>query len=256
MNSLKKLIKSALSHFGYEIIGTERLEQAFKAERDFADLNATLDSSEEFQKLFPAQLRQDLFVLVETGFKRGGVFIDVGAADGIWSSNTYYLESRMGWEGVLVEPAAAWHDSLTKNRTSPVDTRCAWSKTGEQVIFNMPPSPSLSTIDQFSDADHWGSHRTGGEKPSLDTVSLVELIKEYKLPSKVDYLSIDTEGSEYEILAAFDFDNYDIGIITCEHNYTENREKIFHLLTSKGYERKWESFSKWDDWYVREPGRT
>jgi hypothetical protein len=75
--------------------------------------------------------------------------------------------------------------------------------------------------------------------------------KKYNAPKSVDYLSIDTEGSEYEILSAFDFRAYDIQIITCEHNFTPMREKLFKLLTEQGYQRKFTQFSRWDDWYVR-----
>ena len=63
------------------------------------------------------------------------------------------------------------------------------------------------------------------------------LIK-YNAPKFIDYLSIDTEGSEYEILKNFDFKSYKFRVITCEHNYNENREKIYELLTENGYERR------------------
>jgi hypothetical protein len=66
----------------------------------------------------------------------------------------------------------------------------------------------------------------------------------------IDYLSIDTEGSEYEILANFDFSKHRFRVITCEHNYTQERDKIHTLLTEKGYLRKFEDVSQFDDWYV------
>ncbi|MBK7635080.1 MAG: FkbM family methyltransferase [Saprospiraceae bacterium] len=53
----------------------------------------------------------------------------------------------------------------------------------------------------------------------------------------IDYLSIDTEGSEYDILSSFNFDRYTFGIITVEHNYTAYRDRIKDLLESKGYRR-------------------
>ena len=70
-------------------------------------------------------------------------------------------------------------------------------------------------------------------------------------PKEIDYLSIDTEGSELEILNAFDFSRYDTSIITVEHNYTENRKKIHSLLSRNGYERVFEQYSQFDDWYVK-----
>ena len=55
-------------------------------------------------------------------------------------------------------------------------------------------------------------------------------------PRFIDYLSLDTEGSEYEILKALDFDKYTIGLIDVEHNFVEpRRSQIKELLISKGY---------------------
>jgi hypothetical protein len=73
------------------------------------------------------------------------------------------------------------------------------------------------------------------KKYFVDTISLIDPLSEYGAPHEIDYLSIDTEGSEYEILEAFDFEKFHIKIITCEHNYTTNRENIYSLLAKNGY---------------------
>ena len=77
------------------------------------------------------------------------------------------------------------------------------------------------------------------------------ILDKYNAPEIIDYLSIDTEGSEFEILKNFDFGKYKFNVITCEHNFTPVREKIFKLLSENGYLRKYSDLSKWDDWYVR-----
>jgi hypothetical protein len=82
------------------------------------------------------------------------------------------------------------------------------------------------------------------------TISLNDLLQKHNAPAEIDYLSIDTEGSEFEILNAFDFSKHRVKVITCEHNYTEMREKIFKLLTENGYSRIYVEFSGFDDWYV------
>ena len=64
---------------------------------------------------------------------------------------------------------------------------------------------------------------------------------------RVDFASIDTEGSEFEILEAFDFKRYPFKVITCEHNFTPAREKIHGLLTAAGYVRKYEKVSDFQD---------
>lgn len=85
----------------------------------------------------------------------------------------------------------------------------------------------------------------------VKTISLNDLMAEHKAPDKPDYLSIDTEGSELEILQGFDFQRHPFKVITCEHNFTPAREKIHGLLTAAGYVRKYDKISDFDDWYVR-----
>ena len=67
----------------------------------------------------------------------------------------------------------------------------------------------------------------------------------------VDYISIDTEGSEYDILSAVDFDRWSFRVMTVEHNHEPQREQVFDLLTSKGYTRVCQDVSRFDDWYVK-----
>ena len=93
--------------------------------------------------------------------------------------------------------------------------------------------------------------RKKGKIYEVSTISLNDLLEKYKAPKDIDYLSIDTEGSEYEVLQNFDFEKYNIKIITCEHNYTEIRSKLFNLLTKKGYKRVHQELSKHDDWYIK-----
>ena len=64
------------------------------------------------------------------------------------------------------------------------------------------------------------------------------MLDKYNAPKKIDYLSIDTEGSEFDILKNFDFNKYEIKVITCEHNFTNSKEKIISFLTSIGYVQK------------------
>ena len=66
----------------------------------------------------------------------------------------------------------------------------------------------------------------------------------------MDFLSIDTEGSEFDILAAHDFTKFNFKVIACEHNYQRNREKIHDLLRDRGYTRVLMEVSQFDDWYV------
>ena len=199
-----------------------------------------------------SQLRQDLFVLSETKYKRGGYFVEFGATNGIDLSNTYMLETEFSWTGIRAEPANVCKRKLHENRPNAfIETLCVWKDSNSLLTFNETEYPEISTLDVFSGSDFHINTRQAGKKYEVQTISLNDLLRKYQAPKNIDYLSIDTEGSEYEILNAFDFSEYSIGIITVEHNNTAKREMIFALLTSQGYKRKYENISKFDDWYVK-----
>ena len=225
------------------------------------DESAKKDSNEEY-RFFNFVMRhidgtksqnfQDLWVAYETSNSRSGYFVEFGAADGIEHSNSYYLENALLWKGIISEPARSYYPQILRNRNCAVDSRCVWSISGEQLVFNETPIKVLSTIDHFSTSDHHESLRTDGDRYPVPTVSLKDLLQEHNAPRRIEYISVDTEGSEYEILSGFDFSRYDVRLMTVEHNYTPARDKIFELLTAKGFRRKFEQLSRWDDWYIRD----
>jgi FkbM family methyltransferase len=205
-----------------------------------------------------SQLNQDLFVLSELGFKRNGFYVEFGACDGLSFSNTFSLENEYGWSGILAEPARLFKESLIKNRPkSKLDFHCVWKESNKKILFNeVTDNCELSTINQFTDHDYevnpgLDKKRDIGFRYEVETISLLDLLDKHNAPKKIEYLSIDTEGSEFEILNTFDFDKYNIKIITCEHGFSSQRSKIFELLQSKGFQRRYEDYSKWDDWYIK-----
>jgi FkbM family methyltransferase len=199
-----------------------------------------------------SQNYQDLFVLSELNMKQDGFFVEFGATNGVDISNTFLLEEEFGWKGILAEPAQFWQEELRRNRPSAfLEYLCVWTDSNIQLLFNETENTDLSTLNSFSSLDSHKELRKIGKKYYVNTISLTDLLDKYSAPAHIDYLSIDTEGSEFDILKSFDFDRYSFGVITCEHNYTATREKIYKLLVSKGYTRKYENISRWDDWYVK-----
>lgn len=199
-----------------------------------------------------SQLRQDLFVLTECKNKRAGYFVEFGATNGISLSNSYLLETEFSWTGILAEPARVWEKELKANRpNASIETLCVWKDSNSRLTFNETDEPAISTVDSFSNKDLHTNARLAGKKYYVQTISLNDLLLKHRAPKTIDYLSIDTEGSEYEILQSFNFSEFSIGIITVEHNYTPQRELIFALLTSHGYKRKYDNISAFDDWYVK-----
>jgi FkbM family methyltransferase len=209
---------------------------------NFCLANATRSSS---------QFLQDLWVAHELKSRKNGFFVEFGAADGIRSSNSYFLEAELGWRGIVAEPARIWYPALRNNRACFIDDRCVWTQSGQSVAFNQPAIALHSTIDSYSDGDMHAETRKEGQRYAVETVSLNDLLAFWGAPRRIDYLSIDTEGSELDILQAFDFAAYDVRLITVEHNHTDQRQPLFDLLTAKGYQRKFEKLSNVDDWYVR-----
>lgn len=198
-----------------------------------------------------SQLLQDLFVVSELGELRNrGTFIEFGATNGVDLSNSWLLEKKLGWLGVLAEPARCWHESLRKNRQSKIETQCVWSKTGETLTFNETDQPELSSLSKYADGDIHSNDRISGKNYTVSTISLNDLFIKHQLPHCVDYLSIDTEGSEFEILEALDFKKFSFRVITCEHNYSHRRDQIYNLLVRHGYKRKYTELSLFDDWYI------
>lgn len=200
-----------------------------------------------------SQYFQDLWVAYELGSMRGGYFVEFGAANGKRISNTYYLENTLGWTGILAEPARVWYPDLRTNRKGPIDERCVWKESGHKVEFNQAPVSLHSTIHEYSDGDGIAHTREGGIHYEVETVSLIDLLKFWNAPRRIHYLSLDTEGSELDILEVFDFSAYDVGLITVEQRRT-NKEQIAKLMTSKGYTQKFPYFSRYDGWFVKTYG--
>lgn len=258
--ALKRTIKSSLRQLGVGITSAQALDRMMlnaSATHDI-ELLLTLPHEQAPQlldhlRLSKSQLRQDLFVLAQLGFKRDGFFVEFGATNGIDLSNTYLLEQHFGWKGILAEPAQCWHHDLQSNRKSTIDKRCVWTQSGQTLTFNEVSTAELSTIESFSGKDDHKASRQDGKSYLVQTISLNDLLSEHQAPATMDYLSIDTEGSEYDILSHLDFNRYRFRVITCEHNFTPMRTKIHDLLTSHGYRRVHELVSKFDDWYVMNP---
>jgi len=257
---IKKYINKFLQLFGFELVTTNSMNELIKIKksRSYEHLNLllTLPSSNlnKLISLIPkskSQITQDLFVISELNFKKNGFFVEFGATDGINFSNTYMLEKEFNWNGILVEPAKVWWKELLKNRPNVVtESLCVWKESNVNIEFNETKSSQTSTIDLYTNSDLHRSLRKKGKKYLVKTITLMDLLQKYNAPKIIDYLSIDTEGSEFEILNTIDFNKYTFKIITCEHNYTENKERVFNLLTKNGYIRKYENLSNYDDWYV------
>jgi len=257
-NLVKNLVKNTLKKLDIGIVRLNVLEKLLQNRSSSQDIEILVRlNNENAQKMLQylrkskSQLRQDLFVLSNLAFKRDGYFVEFGATNGLELSNTHLMEKEFGWSGILAEPAKCWHEDLKINRSCHIETDCVWKDSNSTLTFNQVDVAELSTINSYSNTDLHMEARREGKTYDVKTISLNDLLKKYNAPKNIDYLSIDTEGSEYEILSHFDFSQYSFGVITCEHNYTPMREKLYSLLTQNGYRRVFEDLDLFDDWYIK-----
>ena len=159
------------------------------------------------------------------------------------------LERQFGWHGILAEPNPVWHAELARNRTACIDRRCVFKKTGGRVRFAATKYPGLATIADFTSSDGHGKSRAEHAILEIETVSLNDLLASHDAPQAIDYISIDTEGSELAILEAFDFDRWDVKLFSVEHNLTPLEHAIDRLMLNKGYERRYGGYPVIDSWY-------
>ena len=89
-----------------------------------------------------------------------------------------------------------------------------------------------------------------GKNIVVETISLNDVIKEYFNEKCPSYLSVDTEGSEFEILNSFNFSDYRPAVLTVEHNFSKSQDMIDELLISKNYVRIFKKLTVFDAWYV------
>tara|TARA_B100000963_G_scaffold322466_1_gene306543 strand:+ start:413 stop:1165 length:753 start_codon:yes stop_codon:yes gene_type:complete len=185
---------------------------------------------------------QDIMVLDQLNFKRNGFFVEFGAGNGKEFSNTFLLEKKFNWQGILAEPCKSFHKEIFSNRNCAIDHRAVSNKSNVEVNFTEFENKHFSRINNKS--------LNGKINYSVLTVSLMDLLSEYNCPKEFDYLSIDTEGDELKILQNLDFAIYKPLIISIEHNYNiKNKESIFDLLSKRGYIRIFQKISDQDDWY-------
>ena len=199
-----------------------------------------------------SQIGQDLQVINHYKNKENGYFIDVGANDGVTLSNTYLLEQKYGWTGICIEPLPSAFKKLegVRNKSTICINKAVTDVTGQIVKFSVAEQDLLSGI-----TEHLSNHRAEQIKKSplqlidVETITLTDILDQNNAPSFIEYMSLDTEGTELMILNGLDFDKYKIGYINLEHNWKEpQRTQIKKLLESKGYQYLRQN--QWDDDYI------
>lgn len=185
---------------------------------------------------YNSQYKQDEFIdKVLFGKKNNGFFIDIGAHDGISLSNSLFFEKHREWKGICVEPNPIVYKKLIRNRTS-LNLNVCIGKANEIAKFTQIKgySEMLSGMTTKYDERHLERINNeikfyGGEISEID----VEMIRldtiENINNTTIDFISIDTEGNEFDILKSIDFKMLNVIAIVVENNYQDKylREYLF-----------------------------
>lgn len=184
---------------------------------------------------------QDLWVMEKV--RRPGFFVDVGAYDGVESSNSLRLEEA-GWEGICIEAGPEWFARLQINRPKSYN-------------LNMAVMPYVGSTG-------FSGHHAGVNGGELVPCAPLDMILDLAwCPLHIDYLSIDIEGGEIGLLESMDWSKYTVNLITIEHNLylgsRETKDRIYELLTAQGFERVVDNATvtepgayfgvEYEDWY-------
>ena len=189
-----------------------------------------------------SQCGQDQFVN-EVFFKnfKKGVFLDIGAHDGITFSNTYFFEKELEWSGICIEPIPEVFERLTKNRGCLCFCGCASPEHGGTKDFlcvNGYPEMLSGLLDRYDSRHRMRIEQEiknyGGSQEviKVQTYNINRVLEDAGI-DHVNFLSIDTEGGEFEILQSIDFSKYRIDVITVEDNYQDKR--FIPFLENNGF---------------------
>jgi FkbM family methyltransferase len=151
---------------------------------------------------------------------RGGVFIEAGANDGIAQSNSYFLENKYGWKGVLVEPVPKYYRMCRLARRAHV-VNCGlgpFEKDGEELeilsggLMSLPVTVDEKLLHGRSVRQHAsiGAQEFGGVAPELVKTkvrALSNVLDELGIKD-VDFFSLDVEGFELEVLKGLDLSRH------------------------------------------------
>jgi FkbM family methyltransferase len=176
---------------------------------------------------------QDRWVVACLEGKREGYFLDFGAFDGVTLSNTWVLEHELGWRGVCVEPNPKAFAELERCRGCHMVQKAVWPENGKRMA--LIDAGGLSALEGWANADERRKAATAGRVP-VETISPMGLMACFNVPRVIDYLSVDVEGTEYNVLLGVNFELLAIRLLTVEHAHDPaRRNAVRRWLGRWGY---------------------
>jgi FkbM family methyltransferase len=211
----------------------------------FPTLNKLINKTKQLKtKTFYSQDKQDRY-LEENIFKgyKNGIFVDVGAHDGISLNNTLYFENTNNWTGINVEPIKEVYDKLIINRSTCININCAINNTDgtAEFICNTGYTEMISGLKNEFDPRHM--NRLINENNAYGSQTNIIIVNTKKLETifiennitHINYLSIDVEGAEFEVIKSINFNKVFIDVIGFENNYNDTSIPIINYLQNNDY---------------------
>jgi len=210
--------------------------------------------NEDSNERYYALQHQDKFIDEFFNRKTNGFYVDIGAHDGSYISNSLFFEQFRNWSGICVEPGPKEFDHLKNFRKSININACIsnYDGKGEYTYIDGPPQ-ALSGLTESYDPRHAEridndiAHRGGKKIPIQSLVFKLQTILDMHKVYDIDFCSIDTEGSELEVAQSIDFDRTNIKVFVIENNFQET--KVQDFLEAKGYSLH--SKLQWDDVFIK-----
>jgi FkbM family methyltransferase len=161
---------------------------------------------------------------------KDGFYVEIGALDGVINSQSFIFEKEFKWDGIVVEPNPLWHKNLETFRSCKISKSAISNKRGT-AQFECREFPAFSGL--VSNSNH---HRISNIDTEIlvETITLIDLFDKNDAPNVVDWVAIDTEGAEIDILSHF-FENntkYKINLINVESN---DYDKLISLFKNQSY---------------------
>ena len=208
--------------------------QIYRCDKEFSYVNFTENSRSQ---------NQEDENIVNLFFKGacGGTYIELGALDGIRFSNSHFFWKALKWHGILIEPNPKSYEQLKLNRPEDELFNYAICSQDKQVHFAEGHDGAISGVYEFMPLSFKELWHRGTKVENLQKIfcrPLHSVIAESSLEDKfIDFLSLDVEGGEYEVIKTINFDLNQFGLILYEadsHNPIKNEAmKVF--LEKKGY---------------------
>ena len=162
--------------------------------------------------------------------KRNGVFVDVGANDYKFLSNTYYLETNLGWSGLAIEPQVSFAEDYRKYRPKSRFLPFFISDTSnDEATMYYTKDNLLVTSSDKSFVERYGT----ATELKTPTITMDDLLAREHL-GRFDFLNMDIELAEPKALKGFAIERFRPGLV-CIEAHPEVRQQILDYFARHQY---------------------